>query len=66
MKEELQLLQQASNEIKHLRSKNELMKARLDMFDSVMSILHTEVAQKNQGMSPDLVFEIDKFIETNS
>lgn len=66
MKKELQLLQQASNEIKTLRKKNELMNARLDMFDSIMAILNTEIARKNKGMMhPDLVYEIDKLIEDN-
>lgn len=38
------------------------MKARLDMFDSINAILHTQVATQSQGMSPDLAWEIDKFI----
>lgn len=62
MKEQ-ELLQQAVGEIRTLRSQNQLMSARLDMFDSMMAVLHTDVARKSQGMSPDLVWEIEKFLE---
>lgn len=63
MEKEQELLQQAANEIKNLRSQNQLMSARLEMFDSLMAVLHTDVARKQQGMSPDLVWEIEKFLE---
>jgi len=66
MEREIELLKQATSEIKRLRSQNELMTARLDMFDSMMAVLHTDVARKSQGMSPDLVWEIEKFIEKES
>lgn len=56
------LLQQAAAEIKSLRQQNQLMSARLDMFDSVMAVLHTDVARKSQGMSPDLVWAIEKYL----
>ena len=63
MKTEQELLKEAVNEIRSLRSQNQLMSARLDMFDSMMAVLHTDVARKSQGMSPDLVWEIEKFLE---
>lgn len=63
MERYLQLLQEAAQEIKNLRSQNQLMSARLEMFDNMMAVLHTDVARKSQGMSPDLVWEIEKFIE---
>lgn len=59
---EIGLFREAISEIKSLRRKNELMKARLDMFDSINAILHTKVAEQNEGMSPDLVYQIEKFI----
>jgi len=65
MKEEIELLKQASGEIKQLRKENELMGARLDMFDKMMTLFHTEPNRRGKGMSPDLVFEIDKFIADN-
>jgi len=65
MKEELQMLKEATFEIKNLRRQNELMRARLDMFDAMNAILHTQVASQSQGMSPDLVWQIEKFIAAN-
>ncbi len=64
MKTEIELLKNAAMEIKILRRQNELKSARLDMFDSVMKLLHTKPAMESQGMSPDLVWEIEKFIES--
>lgn len=63
MEREVELLRQAVSEIRILRNQNQLMSARLDMFDSIMSVLHTDVARKGQGMSPDLTWEIEKFLE---
>lgn len=62
MKEELQMLKEATFEIKSLRRQNELMRARLDMFDAMNAILHTQVASQSQGMSLDLVWKIEKFV----
>jgi hypothetical protein len=59
------LLQRASNEIKTLRSQNQLMAARLDMFDSMM-LIFTSVPQRQGGlMSPDIIYEIEKAIEAD-
>lgn len=63
MEEELQMLREAANEIKNLRRQNELMSARLDVFDSMMAVLHTPIATKSQGMSPDLVWKIEKYLD---
>lgn len=61
--EEKQLLEHALNEINSLRRSNELMRARLDMFDAVMSALHGQPARENGGlMSPDVTHEIRKRI----
>ena len=60
---EIELLERAKGEINGLRHKNEIMKARLDMFDSVMTIFHTEPQRTNQGISENIVFEIEKFIQ---
>lgn len=58
-----ELLQRALSEIKSLRRSNELMTARLDMFDEVMSALHGKPATKNQGlMHPDIGYEIEKHL----
>jgi hypothetical protein len=63
MKEETQMLREAATEIKTLRRQNEIMSARLDVFDSMMAVLHTPIATKSQGMSPDLVWEIEKYLD---
>lgn len=64
MDQELDLLQRASNEIKSLRERTNYQSARLQMFDDMMLLLRTPPGYgSSQGMSPDLVREIDKFIE---
>lgn len=64
MTHELDLLQSASYEIKVLRMENELMKARLEMFDTLMQLFHTEPANQSRGVSPDLAYEIDRHVES--
>lgn len=58
-----QLLQQSAQEIKSLRKQNELMTARLDMFDDMMMLFSTIPAQSGRTMSPDIVYEIEKHLE---
>ena len=59
-----ELLQLASSEIKSLRRQNEIMSARLDMFDNMMCILYATPGRENgKGMMhPDVVFEIEKVL----
>jgi hypothetical protein len=58
-----ELLERAAIEIKSLRQENALMRARLQMFDSVMSALHGQPAQQSEGlMAPDIVYQIDKYL----
>lgn len=64
--EEQNLLEQALNEIRSLRRQNELMHARLNMFDDLNQILHTVPASQSQGMSPDLAWSIEKFLMENA
>lgn len=61
---EQQMLASAVNEIKGLRRRNELMAARLETFDKCMLMLHTQLPHQGQGMSPDLVWEIEKYLST--
>lgn len=56
------LLENAKEEIKALRAENKVMGARLEMFDSLMSVFNAQKAQKAYGMAPDIVYEIDKTI----
>lgn len=63
--ENKELLQRASSEIKQLRSQNQLMAARLEVFDS-MILLFTSMPQRQGGlMSPDVVWEIEKAISVD-
>lgn len=63
--DEKELLIRALSEIKGLRSRNEIMTARLDMFDAVMSALHGKPAHQTTGMMhPDIVYEIEKHLKS--
>lgn len=64
MEKQTELLKNAMSEIKSLRRQNEIKSARLDMFDSVMSLLNSRIETRPQGMSPDLVWEIEKFVNS--
>lgn len=56
------LLKRASSEIKSLRNQLQIANARLEMFDAIQAMLHTEVARKGLGMSEDVLFEIEKHL----
>lgn len=64
MQEEIFLLKDAAHEIEMLRRQNNLMRTRLEMFDNMMLLFGTQPAYKVEGMSPDVVFAIEKFIAT--
>ncbi len=66
MTPEFELLRQASNEIKQLRTQNNLMAARLDTFDKCVALLTANVQGNSMGMSPDIVWEIDDAIENEN
>ena len=64
---EKELLQRALSEITELRNQNKLMRARLDMFDAVMSALHGQPARESGGlMYPDIAYEIDRYLNPKS
>lgn len=61
---EKELLERALGEINSLRNSNKLMRARLDMFDAVMSALHGQPASQREGlMHPDIAYEIEKHLK---
>lgn len=43
------LLAEAANEILHLKRQNELMRARLDMFDAITTMLQIDYPRTAQG-----------------
>lgn len=62
--QEKRLLQDAVNEIKALRHQNELKTARLDVYDEMMRLFHTEPKYRPGGlMHPDVVYEIEKHLD---
>ncbi len=63
MTKELQLLQDASKELKTLRQRNNYQSGRLQMFDDMMLLLRTAPGYgTSQGMGEDLVWQIDQHI----
>lgn len=58
-------LKHADREIKSLRKQNELMAARLGVFDSMVSLLNARVDYRGEGISPDVCLEIDKLLTVN-
>lgn len=64
MQTEIDLLKEAAEEISSLRNRNELMNARLDMFDKCMLLLHTSPNYQSQGMGEDLLYKINKHIQS--
>lgn len=64
--ENLELLQRAKEEIKTLRSQNQVMAARLGVFDDMMMLLKAApVYPSYDAMHPDIVYEIDKAVEAD-
>jgi hypothetical protein len=66
MKTEQQLLGEAAAEIRSLRSANQLMAARLDMFDSMMLLLRSQPkSQGNCCMGEDVAGMIEQHLAAN-
>ena len=57
------LLQRASFEIRNLRNANQIMAARLEVFDTMTAIFKTSPRNDGMGMAPDLVWEIERRLE---
>lgn len=57
-----QAVQGAVSEIESLRRQNELMSARLDMFDKMILLFTSEPSFPRTGAAPDLVYELRKYI----
>lgn len=57
------LLADARFEIEQLRRRNEILSAKVEVFDSMMQMLHTRPAERPQACAPDVAFELQKLIE---
>lgn len=65
--QEKRLLQEALTEIRTLRNQNQLMTARLDVYDEMMRLFHIEPKYRPHGlMHPDIAYEIDKYLESRN
>lgn len=57
------LLRQAQEEIKSLRKQNEILTARVRMFDDMMLLLKAAPGYPGGGlMGPDIIYDIDKAV----
>lgn len=64
MTTEQMLLKGALIEINGLRRRNEVMVARLEMFDNMMLIFNATPSRQGGLMSPDIAWEINQHLET--
>lgn len=60
------LLKRASIEIKSLRQQNQIMAARLQVYDEMMQMFRASPPNQTMGYSPDITYEIDKAIAEES
>lgn len=58
-----QLLQQASDEIKQLRYENQMMSARLEVFDNVMLLFKSYPRETGIIAKPDICYDIKKYLD---
>lgn len=65
-KEPNDLLIEAASEITNLRRRNEILSAKVEMIDLFACVLHTRPAAHEGGMSPDVVWAINKYVRENS
>lgn len=63
MTHEQELLKRAVSEIRQLRTQNQSMASRLDMFDKMMALFYADNRMGGMAMGSDLAWEIDKCIE---
>lgn len=64
-KDETDLLRSAVQEIKRLRTQNEILMARLSMFDQIVGLVRAvQPPQNNVGMwkEPDILHELENFL----
>lgn len=65
MNDEIELLKSAIEEIRSLRIQNRQMSLRLQMFDDMMLVLRSNPNYgASQGMGEDIVWKIERFIES--
>lgn len=66
MTTEQELLGRAAAEISQLRRTNEILQAKVSTFEACMLLFSTEPNFPRTGMSPDVVWEINKHLSTQN
>lgn len=56
------LLTEASHEIKSLRRRNEILSAKVEVFDSLMCLLNTSPAQRENLAAVDIAWQLDEAV----
>lgn len=56
----IQILTEATHEIRSLRHQNEILRAKVEVMDLFACVLHTQPAQHVQGMSPDIAWQLEQ------
>lgn len=56
------LLRAAASEIRQLRQSNAILGAKVEMIDLFATVLHSNPAQRSQGMGEDIAWRIDRHI----
>lgn len=60
-KQQIDLMKQASEEIRSLRNRNQYQSGRLQMFDDMMLLLRTSPGYgSSPGMGEDIAWKLDK------
>ncbi len=54
------LLQRAASEIKSLRNQNQLLSAKVQVYDDLMALFKSYPNYGNMAMAPDITWEIDR------
>lgn len=58
------LLVSASHEIQDLRRRNALLQAKVDGFEMASQMLNAQIRVESQGMSIDIVWELQREIDS--
>ncbi len=56
----IQILNEAKHEITSLRRQNEILRAKVEVMDLFACVLHTQPASREQGMSVDIAWQLEK------
>lgn len=56
-------IQEAQHEIRSLRQANQILQAKAEVFDGMMLLFTSQPNFRTQGMSPDVVYTLDKYVD---